>query len=220
MRGALALLCVASACGCARADTQSIASTQAPGKEIAMTNTFNISEQGRKTLLKMARDSIEYYLKNGSMKDFACTNAELTQPAAVFVTLTQKKQLRGCIGTTVAREPLYLAVAELAVSSAVHDGRFRPLTVEELPKTHIEISVLSPLSAVASAAEITPKIHGVVVKRGGRSGLFLPQVWEHFSSKDEFLNELCWQKAGLEPDAWKDPKTQLFIFTVVAFEEP
>ena len=83
----------------------------------------------------------------------------------------------------------------------------------------IEISVLSPLQRIKSADEIKPNLHGVVVRRGFRSGLFLPQVWEQLPNKEDFLNELCWEKAGLNPEAWKEKETELYIFTVFAFEE-
>lgn len=181
---------------------------------------FKVSEKNQKELLSIARKSIEGYLKTGRQPDFSVTDKELLAPGAVFVTLTESRRLRGCIGTTVAQLPLYQAVSQLAVAAAVEDTRFNPVDAKELKDIHIEISVLSPLTKVASADEIKPNYHGVVVKRGFRSGLFLPQVWEQLPSKDEFMNELCWQKAGLEPGAWKDPGTELYTFTVFAFEEP
>lgn len=181
---------------------------------------FRLTEASQKRLLEIARQSIESQLKMGKAARFDVQDGELTAPGAVFVTLTQKGQLRGCIGMTEPRDPLYLAVARLAVAAAVEDNRFSPLTAAELPRTHIEISVLSPMRRVKSAAEIRIREHGVVVRKGWHSGLFLPQVWEHFSAKEDFLNELCWQKAHLEPEAWKDPATELYVFTVFAFEEP
>jgi AmmeMemoRadiSam system protein A len=138
----------------------------------------------------------------------------------VFVTLTQQGQLRGCIGTTEPQGALYQAVNQFAVEAAIHDPRFPPLRPEELDQTHIEISVLSPMTRVKSADAITPKVHGVVVQRGWNRGLFLPQVWEHFERKEDFLDELCAQKAHLDRRAWQEPSTELYIFTVVAFEEP
>jgi AmmeMemoRadiSam system protein A len=135
------------------------------------------------------------------------------------VTLTEHKELRGCIGHTVAREPLYTAVIQMAIAAATEDPRFSQLTLNELKDVHIEISVLSPFQRIKSADEIKENVHGVIVKRGMRSGLFLPQVWEQLPTKEEFMGELCSQKAGLDPQAWKDPSTELYIFTVFAFEE-
>mgnify|MGYP003880239451 CR=1 FL=1 len=185
----------------------------------ARSGDFVLKPENQKRLLEIARQSIAAQLGGQPPPRVAVADPELTTPAAVFVTLTQRGQLRGCIGTTEPRAPLHQAVAELAVEAAVRDPRFPPLTMAELPGTHIEISVLSPLRRVKSAEEIQPHVHGVVVRRGFRSGLFLPQVWEHFAKKEDFLNELCWQKAHLEPGAWKDPATELYVFTVFAFEE-
>lgn len=184
-----------------------------------MTNKFSVSETHQKELLGIARQAIECHLKNGKEMVFETKAEEMKTPAAVFVTLTQKGQLRGCIGTLEPRSPLFKAVAEYAIAAAVSDGRFSPLTLKELPATHIEISVLSPMERVKSAEDIKQNIHGVVVRRGFNSGLFLPQVWEHFSTKADFLDELCRQKAHLPADAWKDSKTELLVFTVFAFEE-
>jgi len=77
------------------------------------------------------------------------------------------------------------------------------------------------LKKISSPDEIIEGKHGVVVRKGFRSGLFLPQVWEHpeLSKKEAFLSELCWQKAGLEPDAWKKEDADLYTFTVFAFKE-
>jgi AmmeMemoRadiSam system protein A len=180
---------------------------------------FSVSEKNRQELLKIARQSIADYLKTEKLTDFNVTDPALKTPAAVFVTLTVHGNLRGCIGTTDAREPLFEAVSHMAVAAAVEDYRFPPVTLDELNTIRLEISVLSPMEPVQSADEIKQNVHGVVVKRDGRAGLFLPQVWEHFTSKDEFMDELCSQKAGLEPDAWKEPGTGLYVFTVFAFEE-
>lgn len=187
--------------------------------EVRKMKEFTVTEKNQKELLKIARQSIEGFLKTGKMPKFDVKDPELCAPSAVFVTLTKNKDLRGCIGTTAPQAPLYEAVSRMAVAAAFEDHRFSAVTPEELKDLHIEISVLSPMTRVKSADEIKQGTHGVVVRRGYRSGLFLPQVWEHFSKKDDFLNELCWQKAGLEPGAWKNPDTELYVFTVFAFEE-
>ena len=182
-------------------------------------DTFEISEKNQKILLSLARKTILEYLSSGKKLSFNTEDAELTQPAAVFVTLNKNKQLRGCIGTTVPQEPLYKAVINMSIASATQDPRFNKVTLDELDKIKIEISVLSPMKKVSSAKDIKENVHGVIVKRGFNSGLFLPQVWQHLPKKENFLSELCWSKAGLPPDSWKDEKTELYIFTVFAFEE-
>ncbi|MDI6640721.1 MAG: AmmeMemoRadiSam system protein B [Elusimicrobiota bacterium] len=180
---------------------------------------FLISPKNQKILLELARKTIKEYLQLKKILPYETFDSELTTPAAVFVTLHIDHQLRGCIGTTVPQLPLYQAVQQMAVAAAFEDYRFRPVSEDELKKIKIEISVLSPMTKVKTADEIKPNLHGVVVRRGGRSGLFLPQVWEQIPKKEDFLSELCYQKAGLNPDAWQDSDTELYIFTVFAFEE-
>ena len=222
--GPIALVCLLQLYGCSAQpvnENDAVAVTNEatkPGE--AMTNKFCVSEPHQKELLGIARKAIEHYLTTGKEMAFETKDAEMTMPAAVFVTLTQKGQLRGCIGTLEPRLPLFKAVAEYAIAAAFSDGRFSQLTLKELPVTHIEISVLSPLELVKSADDIKQNVHGVVVRRGFNTGLFLPQVWEHFSTKADFMDELCRQKAHLPTDAWKDSKTELLVFTVFAFEEP
>ncbi|HAX61131.1 MAG TPA: TIGR00296 family protein, partial [Elusimicrobia bacterium] len=182
---------------------------------------FSLKKESQKELLKIARQSIESYLTDGKIPKFTTTNSELLNDGAVFVTLEKNHYLRGCIGTTEARMPIYEAVTQLAIAAAVEDHRFPPVTKNELKDLKIEISVLSPLKKISAATEIIEGKHGVVVKKGARSGLFLPQVWEHpeLSKKEAFLSELCRQKAGLEPDAWKKGNADLYTFTVFAFKE-
>lgn len=182
-------------------------------------NKFIISEKNQKELLKIARGSVQQYLTSDKLPSYTITDPELTGNAAVFVTLTEHGNLRGCIGTVVPQEPLYRAVSRMAIAAATEDTRFPPVTQDELPDIRFEISVLSPMARVNSADDIKQNSHGVMVRRGKRCGLFLPQVWEHFKTKEDFLCELCWQKAGLEPAAWKDSDTELHVFTVFAFEE-
>lgn len=184
---------------------------------------FSIPAESCELLLALARKSLEKYLKNKEVIDFSADkNSELMSFAAVFVTLTKKGALRGCVGTTDPQYPLCEAVVRMSLAAALHDSRFFPLTLEELPETKIEISVLSPFKKIETAGDIIPGEHGVFVQKDGKSGLFLPQVWQHFKGKNaktEFLNELCLQKAGLPQSAWKDPLTELFVFTVFSFED-
>lgn len=182
---------------------------------------FSLTKESQKELLKIARSAIEGYLTDGKIPKFTTTNPELLSNGAVFVTLEENHNLRGCIGTTEARMPIYEAVSQLAIAAAVEDHRFPPVIKNELKDVKIEISVLSPLKKIPDATEIIEGKHGVVVKKGLRSGLFLPQVWEHpeLSKKEAFLSELCRQKAGLEADAWKKGDADLYTFTVFAFKE-
>ena len=174
----------------------------------------------KKELLALARKSIENRLKN--KKPLALplnSSTELNQPAAVFVTLTKAGALRGCIGTMTPHQLLSDAVADFAVASAFEDSRFGPLSAAELASVKIEISVLSPLRRVAGWEEVKEGIHGVYVQQGRSGGTYLPQVWEHFSSKEKFLTSLCLEKAGLSASAWKEKSTVLYVYTVDSFEE-
>lgn len=173
----------------------------------------------RSELLGRARRALERHLNGRGGELAAPADPALLEHRAVFVTLKQEGRLRGCIGALYASEPLHRAVERMAVAAA-RDPRFKRLKAQELPATHIEISVLSPPRKVASADEIVPGEHGVIVRRGEAGGVFLPQVAEETGwTKERFLSELCTQKAGLAADCWKDPRTELYVFTSEVFEE-
>jgi len=179
-----------------------------------------LSKEQRKRLLEIARASIETYLKTGSKMEIAETDPVLTKEMGAFVTLHEHGELRGCIGNLIGSQPLYLTIRDMAVEAAVGDPRFSPVKLSELKDIEIEISVLSPLERVKSSGDIQMGIHGVLIRRGFRSGVFLPQVaTETGWSKEEFLSNLCMHKAGLSKDAWKDPDTEIYIFTAEVFSE-
>jgi AmmeMemoRadiSam system protein A len=179
-----------------------------------------LNKNQRKRLLDIARNSIETYLKTGKKLEVTETDPLLLKEMGAFVTLGEGGQLRGCIGSLVGRQPLYLTVRDMAVQAAVGDPRFAPVSLDGLKDIDIEISALSPLERVNSADDIKMGIHGVLVRRGFNSGVFLPQVGtESGWSKEDFLSELCRQKAGLPADAWKDKSTELYIFTAEVFSE-
>ena len=179
-----------------------------------------LNNQQRKKLLEIARASINAYLQTGKKMELSETDPVLKQEMGAFVTLNKHGELRGCIGNLTASQPLYLTVRDMALEAAVHDPRFSALTLSELKNIDIEISVLSPLKRVDSAERIELGKHGVLVRKGYQSGVFLPQVAiETGWSKEEFLNNLCAQKAGLAPDAWKDKSTEIYIFEAEVFSE-
>ena len=186
-----------------------------PKEEAVMLN------QGQKRkLLGIARKSIESYLKNRKYLEVQENDSVLTQIMGAFVTLHKDGQLRGCIGNIIGRQPLYLTVRDMAVESATADPRFSPVTLEELNGIQIEISALSAPQKIDTVDKIDLGKHGVIVSRGPRSGVFLPQVaTETGWSKEEFLSQLCSQKAGLDADAWKDKNTQIQIFRAEVFSE-
>ena len=179
-----------------------------------------LSEAQRKRLLQIARESIISYVKDSKRKQFAESDSLLNKSLGAFVTLHEAGQLRGCIGNMVGQGPLYQTIADMAIEAATDDPRFQKLSAGEIDKIDIEISVLSPLQKVKSADEIKIPGHGVIVKRGFNSGVYLPQVADETGwSKEEFLTSLCVHKANLAPDAWKDPATEIYIFTAEVFGE-
>ena len=179
-----------------------------------------LSKEQRKKLLELARKSIETYLKTGKKLEVTETDPQLLRVMGAFVTLHEHGELRGCIGTMVGRQPLYLAVRDMAVEAAVGDPRFPPMKPDELQDVEIEISALSPLEKIDSADKIKLGTHGVLIRRGIYSGVFLPQVaTETGWSKEEFLSQLCSQKAGLPANAWKDKSTEIYVYTAEVFSE-
>lgn len=185
-----------------------------------MPQNSELSAAQRKRLLEIARKSIESYVKDRKKIKLEETDPALSKIQGAFVTLNEGGELRGCIGQIEGAQPLYQAVSNMAIEAATGDPRFMPVTEKELSKIHIEISVLSPLEKVAGADKIILGKHGVIVRRGFRSGVFLPQVATQTNwSKEEFLGYLCAHKAGLPEDAWKDKNTELYVFTAEVFGE-
>lgn len=171
------------------------------------------SEQG-KLLLNLAKDTLYAYLTNQTTPTFTNHNPTLEEKRAVFVTLRDKTgKLRGCIGTYQAEEPLYLAIQHMTIDAATKDTRFAPITLSEVKDISIEISVLNEPVKVSNSNEILFGTHGVIVSQARKSGIFLPEVSQDFSTKEEFLSELCFQKADLPRNCWQNPLTQLSIFT-------
>jgi AmmeMemoRadiSam system protein B/AmmeMemoRadiSam system protein A len=179
-----------------------------------------LTEDDKKELLALARKSVEHIVRDQKMLQAREPASErLKNNGAAFVTLNKSGRLRGCIGSMEAVEPLYSTVIRMAAAAAAKDPRFSPVRPEELDDIHIEISVNTPLRPVSGPGEIVLGKHGVVVSKGMRRGVFLPQVAiETGWTKEEFLSNLCSHKAGLAPDAYKNDAS-LFVFTSIVFEE-
>jgi AmmeMemoRadiSam system protein B/AmmeMemoRadiSam system protein A len=174
----------------------------------------------KKTLLQLARRSLESFVRNKTLLLVDAPESErLRQNGAAFVTLTKNGQLRGCIGSMQPTMPLYHTVIRMAAEAASEDPRFPPVQPEELEDIHIEISVNTPLREVSGPDEIVLGKHGVVVAKGLRQGVFLPQVAKETGwTKKEFLENLCAHKAGLPPDAYKRD-AKLYVFSSIVFDE-
>lgn len=177
-------------------------------------------------MLKLVREAIENFVRN--KKVISIPNdypKELDEKRGVFVTVYKKepKKLRGCIGFAYPEKPLIKGLIEAAVS-VCEDPRFEPLKLEELNNICIEISILTKHELIKSKVangylnDIVVGKHGLIIKRGLRQGLLLPQVWKSLPKKENFLEALC-MKAGLLADGWLDPLTEIYRFQVKVFEE-
>lgn len=188
-----------------------------PGSEYRV---VSMDDKQKQTLLKVARDTVEAVIKAEPIETPQSDDPELNAPCGCFVTLKNHGRLRGCIGQFTSDSPLIELVGQMAKSSATGDPRFfaDPITARELDKLDIEISVLSPLQRTDEPLSLRLGIDGIYIKRGYASGCFLPQVaTETGWSKEEFLSYCCAHKAGLPPDAWKDPETEVYLFTAEVF---
>lgn len=181
---------------------------------------FNLTEVDKVKLLKIARSTISVYLvsKNSPDIDEKTISSNLLVPAGAFVTLKESGSLRGCIGCFNPDEPLYKVVQSMAIAAATEDYRFSKVQTEEVSKLEIEISVLTPLKKINSIKEIELGKHGIYIKKGGRSGTFLPQVatgtgW----NLEEFLGHCAQDKAFIGWDGWKD--ADINTYEAIIFEE-
>jgi AmmeMemoRadiSam system protein A len=172
------------------------------------------SEQEKKLLLKLARDAIAYGLKNHKIMpiDINQYPENLQKQGATFVTLQINKQLRGCIGSLQAYQPLVKDLAHNAYAAAFSDPRFTPLTEDEFPKLDIHISILNKPEPMQFTSEqdlirqLQPGIDGLILSDNGHRGTFLPSVWESLPEPALFFAHLK-LKAGLPHDYWSDTLT-------------
>jgi AmmeMemoRadiSam system protein A len=179
-----------------------------------------MNESQKQALLKVARDTVEAVIKRQSVATPTSDDAELNAPCGCFVTLKNGERLRGCIGQFTSDSPLIELVGEMAKASATGDPRFfgDPITGNELGHLDVEISVLSPLKRTQDPLSLRLGVDGIYIKKGHASGCFLPQVaTETGWSKQEFLSYCCSHKAGLAEGAWKDPETDVYLFTAEVF---
>lgn len=181
-----------------------------------------MKESSRQRLLTIARQAVEAAVTGQRPPRCDDDDPELLGEQGAFVTLHTHGQLRGCIGRFSSDLPLCELVSEMAAAAATEDPRFfgNRLHPGELKDLHIDISVLSRLEKTDDPLSLELGGHGIYIKRGMDSGCFLPQVaTETGWSKEEFLANCCSHKAGLSPDAWRDPETEVYLFTAEVIEE-
>lgn len=177
----------------------------------------------QRILLEVAREAVVVAsggVAEGPSGARRAASDELRQPRGAFVTLHDRGgALRGCIGTTLAKEPLVEVVAEMARAAALQDPRFPPVRPEEVADLGLEVSVLYPLEPISDLSEVVIGTHGLVAEGRGRRGLLLPQVasergWDVLT----FVRNTC-LKAGLPQDAWRQDDVALFRFRSEVFSE-
>lgn len=181
-----------------------------------------LTDEDKRRLLRLARGSLEHYLRTGGTGRADALGVEVTPGMSAvmgaFVTLHKQGRLRGCIGEIHPRRALYEAVIEQAVNAGVNDMRFERVVPEELEEIDFEISALTPPHPIDAPEEIVIGKHGVILEKGGRRAVFLPQVApEQGWGLEEMLEHLS-LKAGLHPDAWREG-AGFSVFEAVVFGE-
>jgi hypothetical protein len=193
---------------------------EGPRWQEAHTQTpFVLTLAQKKQLMTIARQTLTSYINEGKTPEFPIDPA-FRVPMAVFVTLRDAQgALRGCIGRIYPEEFLDLAVQLMTIESAVKDRRFPPVRPDEVDSLTIEISILSYPQRVCTIDAIHLGTHGIILKRDKYKGVFLPEVAKSYPLKEDFLEELCGQKAKLERNCWRDLRVQMDTFTSLHFSE-
>jgi AmmeMemoRadiSam system protein A len=182
-----------------------------------------VSPEEEHALLDLARVALAVAARRAPLStlDRALEGTPLgDEPGSVFVTLTEGGELRGCIGSLQPERNLRVAVVASTLSAALDDPRFPPVTAGELPAIQIGISVLGPRRPITATDAFEPGLDGVIVERGTRRGLLLPEVAIEFSWGATQMFEAVCRKAGLPADSWRDPGTRLHSFRTVRFAGP
>jgi uncharacterized protein len=187
---------------------------------------MNLTKEDQISLLKLARQTLENCFnseKETNVKSFE-NNKKFTEKKGTFVTLTQNKNLRGCIGHIIPLQELYKDVIDNAVAAGFEDPRFPHLEAGELDSVKIEISVLDMPKKLEfkDSDDLIKKLEktkpGVILKYHSNKATFLPQVWDEIKDANEFLTHLC-AKAGLPPNIWQHKKVTIETYDVLKFSE-
>jgi uncharacterized protein len=178
-----------------------------------------LDEMDKIALLKLARLTLESYFVDGTTPAYHTSRIALLEKKGAFVSLHDKKDLRGCIGQLYPDQELYKIVQHCVLSAALEDTRFVPVWHEELPDLNIEISVLSPFRRIKDVQEIQVGKHGIYIVQGRFKGLLLPQVaknngWDRMA----FLEQTC-LKAGLAESGWRSENSVIQTFEAEVFDE-
>jgi AmmeMemoRadiSam system protein A len=182
-----------------------------------------LNHESKRELLGIARSSIAAALQQkpnrGKGGQETHPSPDLLQPCGAFVTIRIDRELRGCIGYMESLLPLAEVVAEVATKAALDDPRFPPLTLSELDRANLEISVLSPLHRIYSKDDIRVGTHGLMLELGFSKGVLLPQVATEYGwNAEQFLEAVC-RKSGLHGQAWREPDTKISAFSAEVIDE-
>ncbi|MDD3010046.1 MAG: AmmeMemoRadiSam system protein B [Bacteroidales bacterium] len=183
-------------------------------------NDFSVTAEEGQEIVAFARKTIQEVVTDGKLQEMDIQSLPdiFHWNCGAFVTLRKEGALRGCIGRFGEKEPLWLVIQEMAVAAALHDSRFDPVTTEELDALHIEVSLLTPMTPVTDTATIIPGVHGIYIRKGGRSGTYLPQVAIETGWDTEALLGHCSRdKAGIGWNGWKE--AELFTYQAIRFNE-
>ena len=177
---------------------------------------FSLSGDEKRMLKKIAYESIKDSLEGKGISRPSHLTDNLLAKCGAFVSLHKQNRLRGCIGHFGEDVPLHEIVAEMARAAAFEDPRFVPVSHEELDDIDIEISVLTPMRRIQSLDEFEMHRHGIYIRKGYRSGTFLPQVADEVNwTKEEFVSHCAQDKAGLGWEGWRD--AELYVYEAIVF---
>lgn len=172
-------------------------------------------------LLHLARQAIRASLTRQPQPELPDIAPAQEEFGGAFVTLHKAGRLRGCIGRFNPGTTMAETVRDMAVA-ALNDPRFvtTAVTSSDLPDIDIEISILSPMHPTQDPLSLRLGVDGIYIRQGSRSGCFLPQVaTEQRWDTEQFLSRCCAGKAGLPADAWRDPRTQVYLFSAEVFAD-
>ena len=166
------------------------------------------------TILQLARETIREYVLNGKqLEPTEEQEEELSGQRGVFVSLKKEGKLRGCIGTVESTQKnLAQEIIKNAINASGHDPRFPPVRPEEVDELNISVDVLGKKEPVSGPEELDPKKYGVIVKKGHRSGLLLPDLGG-IDTVEKQISVAC-KKAGIT----YDEDVQLYRFKVERFD--
>ena len=181
----------------------------------ADSTSFTLTDAEKATLKEIAMGSLRHALSGAAPVSPKLTPA-LRRNCGAFVSLMKGGNLRGCIGHFGEDTPLYEMVHEMALAAAFEDPRFPELRKEELPDIEVEISVLTPMRRIHSLDELQLGRHGIYIRKGMRSGTFLPQVADQMGwTKEEFVGYCSQEKAHIGWNGWRD--AELYVYEAIVF---